>query len=320
MNDKNLRIVFMGTPEFAVESLKILIENHYQIVGVVTAPDKPAGRGQKLQQSPVKEFAVDWGLTVLQPSNLKDPEFLSSLKELKADLQVIVAFRMLPEVVWNMPSLGSFNLHGSLLPHYRGAAPINWAVMNGENETGVTTFFLKHEIDTGNILFQSRISITPEDNAGTIHDKLMIIGAELVLKTVQAIETNTINPLPQDNLAAGELKSAPKIYKDDCRINWSNSTLSIQNHIRGLSPYPAAWTELHASNQSQLSIKIFQSRPLINYALKTSEVESDAKTYLRIGTLDGAIEILTLQLAGKKKMDISEFLRGNKISNAYVAQ
>jgi methionyl-tRNA formyltransferase len=320
MNENKLRIVFMGTPDFAVESLKILVENNQRVVGVVTAPDKPAGRGQKLQQSPVKEFALKSGITVLQPTNLKDAEFIDALKALKADIQIIVAFRMLPEVVWSMPPLGSFNLHGSLLPQYRGAAPINWAVMNGETETGVTTFFLKHEIDTGNIIFQSKISIAPEDNAGTVHDKLMITGAELVLKTVKAIETNSINPVPQDNIASEELKPAPKIYKDDCRIDWTNSTNSIQNKIRGLSPYPAAWTELHFPSSSVLSIKIFHSRPLINYALGVSAIESDEKTYLRIGTSDGAIEILTLQLAGKKKMDIGEFLRGNKISNSYIAR
>ncbi|TAJ06825.1 methionyl-tRNA formyltransferase [Marinilabiliaceae bacterium JC017] len=311
MAKKDLRIVFMGTPDFAVESLKKLVENNYNIVGVVTVPDKPAGRGQKIRQSPVKVYAESEGIKVLQPVKLKDPEFLAELEELRAELQIIVAFRMLPEVVWNMPPLGSFNLHASLLPQYRGAAPINWAVINGEKETGVTTFFLQHEIDTGNIIFSEKVEITPEDNAGTVHDKLMLVGGKLIIKTVQAIEEETVQTMPQEHLAEGaELKPAPKIFKEDCKINWEQSALTIQNKIRGLSPYPAAWFSFIDVNQKQYTAKIFNSSLKDSSELKPCEVSTDGKTYFRIGTLKGEIEILELQLAGKKRMRIGDFLRG----------
>ncbi len=311
MADKNMRIVFMGTPDFAVESLKTLVENEYNIVGVITAPDRPAGRGQKIHQSPVKEYAVAQNIPVLQPEKLKNPAFLDDLKALRADLQIIVAFRMLPEVVWNMPPMGSFNLHGSLLPHYRGAAPINWAVINGEKETGVSTFFLQHEIDTGHIIFQEKVTIEEADNAGSIHDKLMVIGAQLVLKTVQAIEADAIHTIPQaDLLGDEESKEAPKIFKDDCRIQWAESATLIRNKIRGLSPYPTAWTELEFEDGKTLSMKLFAAQFKSDLSLAPGEVQTDGKTYLAIGTNDQALAITELQLAGKKRMTVTDFLRG----------
>ena len=308
---KELRIVFMGTPEFAVESLKALTDRQYNIVGVVTVPDKPAGRGQKLTESPVKQFAVQHGIKVLQPVKLKDPEFIHNLQLLRADLQVIVAFRMLPEMVWNMPPLGSFNLHASLLPQYRGAAPINWAVINGEKETGITTFFLKHEIDTGSIIYQEKVKILPQDNAGTIHDKLMTIGATLVVKTVNAICDGTAESIDQSTIIGkAELKHAPKLYKEDGRIAWFDTTETINNKIRGLSPYPAAWTELLNSEGQTFSIKIFEAQKAEGITLKQGTVETDNKNYLRIGTGDGTIEITDLQMAGKKRMAVADFLKG----------
>ncbi|WP_244828655.1 methionyl-tRNA formyltransferase [Carboxylicivirga sediminis] len=309
MADKQLRIVFMGTPDFAVESLKALVENQYNIVGVVTAPDRPAGRGQKLKQSPVKEYALSVNIPVLQPEKLKNPEFLEELKALKADLQIIVAFRMLPEAVWNMPPMGSFNLHGSLLPRYRGAAPINWAVINGDKETGVTTFFLKHEIDTGNIIFQEKMPITDDDTAGTVHDKMMVLGAGLVVKTVKAIEEGRAEALPQDN-DDNLLKHAPKIFKDDCRIDWQQDAESIRNHIRGLSPYPTAWTEFKMKTGKDISCKLFFAERNKSKQLAPGQFDSDNKTYLSIGTGNGVLNITQLQLAGKKRMTIEELLRG----------
>ena len=246
MEKKDLRIVYMGTPEFAVESLKRLVEGGYNIVGVITMPDKPMGRhGSVLQPSPVKQYAVSQGLKVLQPEKLKDESFVAELRELKADLQIVVAFRMLPEVVWNMPRLGTFNLHASLLPQYRGAAPINWAVINGETETGITTFFLKHEIDTGEIIDQVRVPIADTDNVGDVYERLMNLGGDLVVKTVDSILDGSVKTVPQDKLAEGEvLRPAPKIFKETCRIDWSKGVKQIYDFVRGLSPYPAAWTEL----------------------------------------------------------------------------
>jgi methionyl-tRNA formyltransferase len=309
MADKDLRIVFMGTPDFAVESLKALVENNSNIVGVVPAPARPAGRGQKLKQSPVKEYAVSVNIPVLQPEKLKNEEFLGELKALKADLQIIVAFLMLPEVVWSMPPLGSFNLHGSLLPRYRGAAPINWAVINGDKETGVTTFFLKHEIDTGNVIFQERMPINDDDTAGTVHDKMMVLGAGLVVKTVQAIIDEKAEALPQSN-DESQLKHAPKIFKDDCRIDWQKDVESVRNHIRGLSPYPTAWTEFGMKNGKQISCKVFFAERNDTKELSAGQFESDNKTYLSIGTGNGVLDITQLQLAGKKRMTIEELLRG----------
>jgi methionyl-tRNA formyltransferase len=313
MTKKNLRIVFMGTPDFAVESLRRLVEGHHQVVGVVTAPDKPAGRGQKLQPSSVKVYAETHGLRVLQPTNLKDAGFIDELRSLNADLQIIVAFRMLPEMVWSMPRLGTFNLHGSLLPQYRGAAPINWAVINGDTETGVTTFFLQHEIDTGNIIEQRRMAIEPNDNAGTVHDKMMVLGGQLVLDTVAMIERGEVTATPQPEVA--DMRKAPKIFKDDCRIDWSQNAASIHNLVRGLSPYPTAWTEFIATDGSVLMVKVFETKIAEAQPLSVGQLTSDGKKQLTVGCANGALEIVSLQAAGKKRMMVDEFLRGNKIEN-----
>lgn len=304
---KDLRIVYMGTPEFAVPSLEKLVEAGWNVVGVITAPDKPQGRGQKLVGSPVKQASEKLGLHILQPTNLKSPEFQQELKDLKADLQIVVAFRMLPEAVWNMPRLGTFNLHASLLPDYRGAAPINWAVINGEKETGVTTFFLKHEIDTGSIIFQEKIQILEEDDLGSVYEKLMNLGSELVLKTVEAIAKNEVKPSDQDESNA--LHHAPKIFKETCEIDWTKSAESIHNLVRGLSPYPAAWTTL-----DDKTCKIFKTKISSGHLHGKSigEFETDGKTFLKFQTGDGVLKILELQLEGKKRLKIDELLRGYK--------
>jgi len=311
MNGKQLRIVFMGTPEFAVTSLKALVENGYNVVGVVTAPDRPSGRGLQIHQSDVKQYADNCGLHILQPEKLKDENFLKELESLKADLQIIVAFRMLPEVVWKMTPLGTFNLHGSLLPRYRGAAPLNWAIINGDQETGVTTFLLKQEIDTGNILFQETVPIGPEETLGELHDKLMVIGANLVIKTVEALADGNISPLPQTALKVDpERLHAPKIFKETCKINWQKPAAAINNLIRGLSPYPAAWTNLKG-NGSETGIKIFKaSVECIGHNCQPGEILSDNKSYLKIACADGFLHILDLQVAGKKRLGIAPFLRG----------
>lgn len=308
MKEKNLRIVYMGTPEFAVPALEKLVEAGWNVVAVITAPDKPQGRGQKLVGSPVKEAAEKLGLHILQPTNLKNPEFQQELRDLNADLQIVVAFRMLPEAVWNMPPLGTFNLHASLLPNYRGAAPINWAIINGEKETGVTTFFLKHEIDTGSIIYQEKIKINPEDDLGIVYDHLMTIGADLVVKTVEAISKAEVNPSIQDESKA--IHHAPKIFKETCKINWTKSAESIHNLVRGLSPYPAAWTEFQDKTCKVFKTAIGKSQVK---AKKNGEWESDGKTYLRFQTGSGTLDILELQLEGKKRMKIDELLRGLKI-------
>ncbi len=306
-----MRIVFMGTSEFAVASLDILIQNNYNVVGVVTVPDKPAGRGQQLQQSAVKKYAIEKGLNVLQPEKLKDEQFINELRDLKADLQFVVAFRMLPEVVWNMPPLGTYNLHGSLLPKYRGAAPINWAIINGETESGVTTFKLKHDIDTGNVLFQDKVQITPTTTAGELHDSLMIAGANLILKSAKQIESGDYELKPQNDV---EAIHAPKIFKDTCLINWNNSVESIYNLIRGLSSYPTAFTTYIDKNNQPVSIKLFSSEiEKCIHHLNNGEIETDSKTYLKVACSNGFIHIKELQMAGKKRMTIEEFLRGFKV-------
>ncbi|MBL0335156.1 MAG: methionyl-tRNA formyltransferase [Chitinophagaceae bacterium] len=297
----------MGTPEFAVASLDALVKAGCTIVGVITAPDKPAGRGLQLQQSAVKKYAVDNNLTVLQPEKLKDPAFLESLKNLQADVQVVVAFRMLPEMVWNMPPMGTINLHGSLLPRYRGAAPINWAVINGEKETGVTTFKLQHEIDTGNILFQESFPIGENDSAGDIHDKMKMIGAELLVKTIRGLAENTLAESPQP---ADDIIHAPKIHTDTCRINWSMPVDKVYNLIRGLSPYPGAFCIL---NEKMFKIYKASKEPGLP-ALPEGEYETDGKTFLRFACTDGWLHALEIQLEGKKKMTITEFLRGYRFS------
>ena len=294
----------MGTPDFAVASLAALKDAGFDIVGVITAADKPAGRGQKLNESAVKKYAVANNLKVLQPLKLKESEFLAELKSLQADLQVVVAFRMLPEVVWNMPPKGTINLHGSLLPQYRGAAPINHAIINGEKETGVTTFFLKHEIDTGDVIFSETLPITEDDNAGSLHDKLMELGAKLIVKTVAKIEANDYQEQPQP--MSGELKSAPKIFKDFCLINWAQDNQTVYNHIRGLSPYPTAFTFLAEKTLKIFKVEMEDHQPEI----AAGTYLTDGKTYLKFATSTGYINLLDLQLEGKKRMQIDEFLRG----------
>lgn len=314
MKKEELRIVFMGTPEFAVESLKALVENNYNVVGVVTMPDKPAGRGYKLQSSAVKQYALSKGLTVLQPEKLKNEDFLDALKRLNAHLQVVVAFRMLPEVVWNMPPLGTFNLHSSLLPQYRGAAPINWAIINGEEETGVTTFFLSHEIDTGKVIFQEKTPISSDDNAETLHDRLMHLGAKLVIKTVDAVLNNEVEAVPQSELIKDEirLKPAPKIFKETCRINWNQTAQEVRDFIRGLSPFPAAWTELAVEESDAPAFKLFAAEfPETNYPpLPPGSICTDNKTYLMVAAADGVLNITDIQLSGKKRMRVTDFLNG----------
>jgi methionyl-tRNA formyltransferase len=308
----------MGTPEFAVASLDILIKNDYNVVGVVTVPDKPAGRGQQIQQSAIKKYAVEHNLNLLQPEKLKDENFIAELKSLKADVQFVVAFRMLPEVVWHMPKMGTYNLHASLLPKYRGAAPINWAIINGEKESGVTTFKLKHQIDTGNILFQEKVKIEPTTTAGELHDKLMLVGAELILKTVSEIERSFVSGkeldfLPQDDQLACH---APKIFKEDCQIDWTKPGNEINNFIRGLSPYPTAFTQLkNGEDQIQL-VKIFNSKfEIFPPNHPNGLLLTDNKTYLKVFCEDGLIEVTEIQLQGKKKIGISEFLRGFKVKD-----
>jgi methionyl-tRNA formyltransferase len=305
---KELRIIFMGTPEFAVPSLEILVQNSYNVVAVVTAPDKPAGRGLKLKESPVKEAAVRLQIPVLQPEKLKSEEFLNELRSYKADLQVIVAFRMLPEAVWNMPAKGTFNLHASLLPQYRGAAPINWAIINGEIETGATTFFLQHEIDTGDILFYDKEQIKEDDTAGTLYERLMNKGAQLVLKTVKSITEGNYKPQPQ--ITSGEIKAAPKIHKETCKIDWNKSAEEIRNFIRGLSPYPSAWTNLNGKDHKIY----FATASNESLSLDPGQFKSDNKSYIKIQTGNGVINILDLQMEGKKRMTVEEYLRGNKLS------
>jgi len=308
-----MRIIYMGTPEFAVESLELLLKNNYDIVGVITVPDKPAGRGQQLQQSAVKKYALEKKLTILQPEKLKDENFINQLRELKADLQIVVAFRMLPEVVWNMPRLGTINLHGSLLPNYRGAAPINWAVINGEKETGVSTFFLQQEIDTGKIIFQEKTPIAENETAGEVHDKLMHIGAQLVLKTVQAIERGNYPQVDQTQLitADEQIKIAPKIFKPDCRIDWNLNVEEIHNKIRGLSPYPAAFTDFITPEGKEVSLKIFKStKETSMHNLPIASIITDSKHYIKVAVKNGYLHICELQIAGKKRMAVDELLRG----------
>ncbi|MBA8986478.1 methionyl-tRNA formyltransferase [Sphingobacterium cellulitidis] len=305
-----MRIIFMGTPDFAVASLKALIEAGEEVVAVVTGPDKPAGRGQKMHSSAVKQFAVSQNIPVLQPVKLRDPEFLEELKSFQADLQVVVAFRMLPELVWNMPPKGTINVHASLLPNYRGAAPINHAILNGEKSSGVTTFLLQHEIDTGNILFFTEVPITETDNAGDLHDKLMVAGAELLIKTVNAIKEGNVNPIPQDELSSNqELKHAPKIFKEDCLIDWDKSTEEVFNQIRGLSPYPAAFTYL-----DDKVLKIYSAeKEIVGHSKKPGSYISDGKTKIKFATADGFISLSEIQIEGKKRMAVTDFLRGYRL-------
>lgn len=306
---KNTRIVFMGTPEFAVGSLQALVENGYNVVGVVTVPDKPSGRGLKVNMSAVKEYALGLDLPILQPVSLKDPAFLEELAALDADCFVVVAFRMLPQVVWSMPKLGTFNLHASLLPQYRGAAPINWAIINGETKTGVTTFLLDKQIDTGNIIFQQECEILPEDNIGSLYEKLMAIGSKLVLRTVDALAEGTVTPTPQ--VESGALHPAPKITRETCKIEWNDTAVNITNRVRGLSPYPAAYAVM-VSGDKRTDVKIFGgiATQTGNSHSDTGAIISDGKNRLCVKCGDGLFEISELQMAGKKRLKVKEFLVG----------
>ena len=311
MTGKDLRIVFMGTPEFAVASLRRLVEEGYNIVAVVTTPDKPAGRGQKLHESDVKVAARELGLPILQPERLRDEAFVEAMRALEPDLGIVIAFRMLPEVIWAMPRLGTFNLHASLLPEYRGAAPINWAVINGERETGITTFLLNHEIDKGAIIGQKREPITEDDTVGTMYDKLMRSGCDLVVETVERVAAGNYEAREQMHIDEATLKPAPKIFKDDCRIDWSWEGRRIVNFVRGLSPYPAAWTPMYIDGQERGSAKIFRVTFSASEHKRTAgTVESDGKSSLRVACQDGWVEIHELQVAGKRRMAVRDLLLG----------
>jgi methionyl-tRNA formyltransferase len=315
---KDFRIVFMGTPEFAVAILKALYEAGVHIAAVITAPDKPAGRGQKLQESDVKRFAQSISIPVLQPEKLKNPEFIKQLESYQADLFVVVAFRMLPEVVWSMPRHGTINLHASLLPQYRGAAPINWAIINGEKKSGVTTFFIEKDIDTGKIIYTDEVAITESDNAGTLHDKLMMVGTTTIVKTVSGIASGNYPKIDQQSDGKA-LKSAPKIFKEDCKINWNQDVITIHNFIRGLSPYPTAWTVFENTQTLEtLSAKIFEAdKEIMEHNLQEGSIVSDEKRYLKVAVKEGFLIIKTIQLEGKKRLGIEEFLRGFKDLSAY---
>ena len=317
MTKDDLRIVFFGTPDFAVESLRRLVDGGYNIVGVVTMPDKIAGRGHRMIQSAVKQYAVEKGLHLMQPERLKDETFVNELRSLDAQLNIVIAFRMLPEVVWAMPPLGTFNLHASLLPKYRGAAPINWAVMNGDTTTGVTTFFLKHEIDTGDVIQQKAIEIGRTDNVEVVHDRLMCLGADMVLETVDAIIAGTVKPIPQDQmLTAGEEPTpAPKIFTETCRIDWNRPAEQLYNHIRGLSPYPAAWSELVDEQGNTFHVKVFAtSEPMSKCGTEPGTITTDGK-HLTVDCGDASLEILSLQLSGKRRMPAADFMRGFDIKD-----
>jgi methionyl-tRNA formyltransferase len=316
MKKKDFRIVFLGTPEFAVASLDALVRDNFHIAGVITAPDKPSGRGQKIMSSAIKKYAIKANLSpILQPVNLKDPAFLEDLRLLKPDLQVVVAFRMLPETIWSLPGLGTINLHASLLPQYRGAAPINHVIINGEKETGVTTFFIRHEIDTGNILLQEKVQIKDNETAGELHDRLMHVGAALVSKTVRSIADGNYSEISQSELIGQHpvLKLAPKITTEDCRINWDDNAGSIFNFIRGLSPHPTAWSEWAQKNDQKFSLKIYNSSiEIFAHNYKPGTIITDHKKFLKVACRDGFIHITDLQQAGKKRMNVVDFLRGNR--------
>ena len=314
MKKEDLRIVFLGTPDFAVESLEAIIGEGYNVVGVVTMPDKPAGRGHKMFQSPVKLCALSHGIKVMQPVKLKDPEFVDELRSLNADLFIVIAFRMLPEVVWAMPPMGTFNLHASLLPRYRGAAPINRAVMNGDTETGVTTFFLRHDIDTGDIISQEKVEILPTDNVGDVHDRLMHLGARLTLRTIRDIIDGTLVTTPQKELIGDiEPTPAPKIFKEDCEIRWDRPAEAIHNHVRGLSPYPGAWSDLSIAGGDPVQLKIFETAVRPDVAPMAPGETRVEGTALIVGTSTHPVEILSLQAPGKRRMATQDYLRGMRL-------
>ena len=328
---ENLRIVYLGTPDFAVEPLRRLLEKQrscsecgYEIVGVVTMPDKMINkRGNQLLMSPVKQYAVEQGLPVLQPESLKDETFQASLRAWDADLQIVVAFRMLPESVWNMPRLGTFNLHASLLPQYRGAAPINWAIINGDKETGVTTFFLKHEIDTGDVIYRDTVAIDEDDNAGTLHDKLMLQGGDTVVRTVEAIVKGEATAMAQDTMyvSENELRPAPKIFRDTCRINWLQSVARVYDFVRGMSPYPAAWCELVDASGNLTALKVYSvAKEYAAHEKESGTLVSDGKNFIKVAVEGGYISLLEVQLAGKKRMPVADLLRGFSIEGLALAK
>ena len=324
MDSKDVRIIFMGSPAFAIPSLSVLLENGFNVVAVITSPDKPAGRGLKVKQSELKLSLSGKEILILQPENLKDPEFHGELAGLKPDLQIIVGFRKLPEEIWSIPKFGTFNLHASYLPNYRGAAPINWAIINGDEETGITTFFINEKIDTGKIIFRERVKIDDDENAGSLHDKLAAIGAGLVLKTTRAIIEGNVQETDQKDLLKGmpgEIKLAPKIFKEDCRINWNSNPREVNYFIRGLSPYPTAWTRLITNTDKKMTVKIFSSKvESMKHNKLPGTLISDQKSFLKIAVPGGYIEIIELQLEGKKRMEISDFLRGNQVDGYKVEE
>lgn len=322
MTKQDLRIVYMGTPDFAVETLRLLVERQYNVVAVVTMPDKPAGRGHKIQYSPVKQYALSVGLPILQPEKLKDEAFIEELRSYKADLQIVVAFRMLPQIVWDMPPMGTFNLHASLLPQYRGAAPLNWAIMNGDKETGITTFFLTHEIDTGKVIQRRSIPIADNDNVGVIHDKLMCMGAEMVCETVDNIIADNITAIPQEELMTDQpLRPAPKIFKETCHLDFTRNVIELHNQVRGLSPYPAAWCEFVSPDENITGVKVFEtSIQECQHNKPYGAIITDGKRNIQIACERGLLNILSLQLAGKKRLSAEELLRGFRLTNEYTAR
>ncbi len=320
MSGKDLRIVFMGTPEFAVPSLRALVEEGYNVVGVVTTPDRAAGRGQKIYECDVKREAMRLGLPILQPEKLRDESFVEAYRALDADLAIVIAFRMLPQVIWAMPRLGTFNLHASLLPEYRGAAPINHAIINGDKQTGVTTFLLNEKIDQGAIIGQRRVDIGEEECVGELYERLMMLGPELVLESIERLAADDVEPVAQDHIDESTLRPAPKIFKQDCLIDWDQEGYKIANFVRGLSPYPAAWCRLINESGEELTAKIFESRFVAGGALEVGEVESDNKSYIKVGCKGGAIEIGSIQLAGKRRMSAKDLLLGFKGIEQYRAE
>lgn len=322
MTKEELRIIYMGTPDFAVETLRLLVERGYNVVAVVTMPDKPAGRGHKIQFSPVKQYALSVGLPVLQPERLKDEAFIEELRSYNAHLQIVVAFRMLPQVVWDMPPMGTFNLHASLLPQYRGAAPLNWAIMNGDKETGITTFFLTHEIDTGRVIQRRSIPIADTDNVGIIHDRLMEMGAEMVCETVDNIIADKVVAIAQEELMTDEpLRPAPKIFKDTCHLDFERKVEDLYNQVRGLSPYPAAWCEFVSPEGEAVGVKVFEAaRHICEHCNTPGTIHTDGKKVIEIACEDGYLQILSLQLAGKKRLTAEELLRGFRLTNDYIAR
>ena len=322
MTKEELRIIYMGTPDFAVETLRLLVERGYNVVAVVTMPDKPAGRGHKIQFSPVKQYALSVGLPVLQPERLKDEAFIEELRSYNAHLQIVVAFRMLPQVVWDMPPMGTFNLHASLLPQYRGAAPLNWAIMNGDKETGITTFFLTHEIDTGRVIQRRSIPIADTDNVGIIHDRLMEMGAEMVCETVDNIIADKVVAIAQEELMTDEpLRPAPKIFKDTCHLDFARKVEDLYNQVRGLSPYPAAWCEFVSPEGEAVGVKVFEAaRHICEHCNTPGTIRTDGKKVIEIACEGGYLQILSLQLAGKKRLTAEELLRGFRLTNDYIAR